>query len=141
MENKKPKIFLICKILSIIFLSITIVGIVLSVKGFDDFESNFFMIGAFLSSFGIFFTIITAVIGFKPEMHKTMVKSVKYIQSENKSDLQDIAGTNAEIGKEAVKISAKAVKEGLTEKEYCKYCGQEIDVDSIYCNKCGKKLK
>ena len=141
MEKKKPRVFLICKIISFIFFALTITGMVLSVKGFGDFDSNFFMIGSILSSFGIFFTIITATIGFRPEMHKTMVKSAKYIQNENKNDLQDIAETNAEIGKDAVKISAKAVKEGLTEKEYCKFCGAEIDVDSIYCNKCGKKLK
>ena len=66
----------------------------------------------------------------------------KEIYNKHEDDLKDIADANARINKGAVKETARAFKEGFTEnsKTYCKYCGAEIDSDSVYCNKCGKKL-
>ncbi len=70
------------------------------------------------------------------------IKSRKKVIEENEDNLKDIADANARINKGAVKETAKAFKEGFTSsnKTYCKYCGAEIDADSVYCNKCGKKL-
>ena len=56
-----------------------------------------------------------------------------------KEDLKDIVSTSAEIHKDAITSTAKAVKEGLKDTMFCKHCGNEIDVDSKYCRFCGKE--
>ena len=83
-----------------VFAIVAIAGIVLSVQGFGDFESNNFMVGGMMSAFGIFATITCAMIGFRPEMAKMSTQSAKYIQQQNKEDLSEIASTQAEIMKE-----------------------------------------
>ena len=54
--------------------------------------------------------------------------------------MQEIITNNAEIHSEAITTTAKAVKSGLNETMFCKYCGQKVDVDSQFCKYCGKKL-
>ena len=143
MKQQKPIIFLILKILAPLFLAVAITGIVLSVKGFDDFESNNFMVGGMLATFGIFLTAICAIFGFSPEIRKLSIKTQKYQIEENKQDLTDIANTTAEIHKDAIKTTASAIKDGLTEdtdpQMYCKHCGAQIDANSRFCKVCGKE--
>ena len=142
MSNKKPILFLILKILAAVFLCVTIVGIVFVITGFGDFESSKFMLGGFMSAFGLFATVTCAAIGFSPEMAKFSVKMTKHIQSATKEDLTDIASTQAEIQSEAVKTIASAAREGFEgEKKtmFCKHCGAEIDEDSRFCKACGKE--
>lgn len=138
--NKKPIRFLILKILGCLGVALFIFGLVLAIKGFGDFESNNFMIGAFISTFSLVLSVGCLVSGFKPEITKMTIKSSKYIQQENKEELKEIVNTTAEIAKDAVSTTSKAVKDGFTnDKHFCKYCGAQIDSDSIFCNKCGKK--
>ena len=33
------------------------------------------------------------------------------------------------------------LEENNIKKDYCKYCGEEIKTDNIYCGMCGKQLK
>ncbi len=144
MSNKKPIIFLILKILAGVFLCVAITGIVLSVRGFGDFENDNFMLGGLLTCFGFFLAFTCAGIGFSPEMAKLSTKTTKYIQQANKEDLKDIATTSAEIQSEAVKTTASAVKEGFSDSpaqdtKYCKHCGASIDEDSRFCKECGKE--
>lgn len=141
MNNKKPIVFLVLKILAAVFLCVAIAGIVLTATGFGNFESNNFIIGGFMTAFGVFLTFTCAGIGFMPEMSKLSVKTTKYIQQVNKEDMTDIANTSAEIQSDAVKTIASSVKEGLAEEEskFCKHCGAEIDEDSRFCKKCGKE--
>ena len=69
------------------------------------------------------------------------IKSKNKIVTENEDDLKNIADTEARINKEAIKETAKAIKEGLINNTaYCKYCGSSVDSDSVYCKSCGKKL-
>ena len=70
------------------------------------------------------------------------IKSKKRVLEENEDELKDIADTKARINKGAVKETAKAIKDGLTEdnKMYCKYCGTLVDDDSKFCKSCGKLL-
>ena len=69
------------------------------------------------------------------------IKSKNKIVTENEDDLKNIADTEARINKDAIKETAKAIKEGLINNTtYCKYCGSSVDSDSIYCKSCGKKL-
>ena len=72
----------------------------------------------------------------------TSIKARKRIIEENKEDLKDVKDMEMEINRDAIKETAKAVKEGFTESEtiYCKHCGKEIDTDSTFCKYCGKNV-
>ena len=141
MDNKKPKHFIVFKIIGFIGITAAIVGFILSFSGFGNFENNNFMIGGFLACFGMFIGISCLIIGFRPEISKLSTKSTKYIINQNKEDLTDITNTSTDIVKDAITETTKAVKKGLVQKEskFCKYCGHQIDSDSIFCNKCGKE--
>ena len=64
----------------------------------------------------------------------------KNILDENEETLKDLSTREANIGKEKIRITAKAIKDGLVDnKIYCKHCGAAIDNDSKFCSQCGKK--
>lgn len=138
-NNNKPKYFIIFKILGFIGVILAIAGFVLTFVGFGDFESNNFMIGGLMATFGLFIGVSGLVIGFRPEIAKASTQSIKYIQQENKEDFKDIASTAVEITSEAITKTATAIKTGLDDKMFCKHCGEKIDSDSKFCNKCGKE--
>ena len=138
--DKKPKHFLVFKIIAVVGIAVLIGGLVLIITGFGDFESNNFMIGGIMMPVGLFIGVTGFMFGFAPEISKMSAKSAKYIQNENKQDLMDIANTRAEIMEGAVTKTAKAFKEGFAEDtKYCKHCGAVIDADSKFCSKCGKE--
>ena len=140
MNNKKPKHFIVLKIIGFIAIALAIAGIVLTFVGFGDFESNNFIIGSIMTTFGLFAGTTCLIIGFGPEFAKMQTKTTKYIQQQNKQDLTEIANTSADIVDEAITKTTKAIKEGLTEdKIFCKHCGIQIDADSKFCKKCGKE--
>lgn len=68
------------------------------------------------------------------------INSKKRVLDENEDTLKDIKDTEARINREAIKESAKAVKEGFVGEMYCKHCGKSIDKDSKYCKYCGQEL-
>jgi hypothetical protein len=137
--NKKPKHFLLFKILGFLGVAAGIFGAILSISNFGNFDNNYFMIGGFISTAGLFIGISCLVIGFSPEISSMSVKSAKYIQQETKDDLKDIADSSADIAANAVSRLASAAKDGISpQKKYCKHCGTLIDADSKYCNRCGK---
>lgn len=138
-DKNQPKHFIVLKIFGFIALAVAIGGIVLSIIGFGDFESNNFMIGGFMTCFGLFAGISCLLIGFRPEISKMSVKTARYIQEENKEDLSAMASTSAEISSDAITTVAKSVKNGVKDIVYCKHCGAEIDADSKFCKKCGKE--
>lgn len=137
--NKKPKHLLVLKALGFVSIAVAIAGFALAFIGFGDFEHNYFMLGGIMSTVGTFVGILCLVSGFRPEITKLSTKTAKYIQEDNKEDLTDISDNNAEIMSGAVRKTAEAVKQGLAETRFCKYCGEKIDVDSVFCSKCGKK--
>ena len=54
--------------------------------------------------------------------------------------LKDINRKTANISKDGVEITARAVKKGFSsETIYCKHCGNSIDADSRFCKTCGKE--
>lgn len=64
----------------------------------------------------------------------------KKIYDENYDNLRDMATKKANIHKEEVEITTKAIKDGLSDnKMYCKHCGDLIDSDSEFCKHCGKR--
>ena len=51
-----------------------------------------------------------------------------------------MATKKANIHKDEVEITTKAIKDGLSDnKMYCKHCGDLIDSDSEFCKHCGKR--
>lgn len=73
-------------------------------------------------------------------LQSATINSRKKILEENEDSLKEMADANARINKDAVKTTAKAIKEGLTgDTIYCKHCGSLIDSDSKFCKSCGKE--
>jgi len=67
----------------------------------------------------------------------------KNIITNNKDSLKEMANAEAEIRKDAIKTTTRAIKEGFTgtdETIFCKHCGSTIDSDSKFCKACGKEL-
>jgi ribosomal protein L33 len=138
--NKKPRHLLIFKLVALAGSITLVLGIVLAVRGFGDFESNNFMIGGFLTVFGMMATAIGIMTGFGPAIVKARLQAARYIQEEAKDDLTAIASNSAEITKDAVTTTAEAIREGIEIKKYCKHCGAKIDSDAKFCTTCGKEL-
>ena len=136
----RPRYFWIFKIIGVIGAVATVSGIVLTVAGFGDFESNNFMIGSFVAVIGVMMTASGIAIGFGPEIAKARAKTLRYIQEENKDDLTAIANNSAEIMSDAVSKTANAIANGVQKTMFCKHCGARIDADSTFCSRCGKEL-
>ena len=114
--------------------------------------------------------VLILTIGYSPKLRAKLlgrqIKTMKYVVDENKETLEDIGTTTGNIGvnvkkniidqneeqlkdmatkqanisKDAVEITARAVKDGFTNDTiYCKYCGAKIDMDSKFCKECGKE--
>ena len=139
MKNNKPTHFLILKIVGAAALCVAVLGIVLTVTSFSDFASPKFIISCILTTFGLFIGMPCLAIGFSPEITKMNIKTAKYIQSESKGDLKDMASTNAEIASDAVATLSGAVMSGIRGEAFCKECGKKIAADSKFCRYCGKE--
>ena len=75
--NKKPIKFLIFKIIGVVGLVVAFIGGFKSCNGFGDFESNDFMVGGIMLTFGLFVGIACLVTGFMPEISKSTAKTVQ----------------------------------------------------------------
>ena len=104
--------------------------------------------------FKVFFIIVAVIVGvifiltilmvvspkIRAKFMSKQIKATKYMIDEVEDDLTDIATKRANINKEGVEITAKAIKDGLNKStKYCKHCGEKIDEDSKFCKKCGKE--
>ena len=138
-KNQPPKHLKIFKVLGILFIVVAVAGIVLSITGFGNFENKSFMIGGFMTTFGLFLGATFTMFGFKPEMTKLSTRTARYIQEQNKEDFTQMASNTADITSDAVTRTTRAVKKGLKEQMYCKHCGAEIDRDSKFCKECGEE--
>lgn len=68
------------------------------------------------------------------------INAEKEMLDNNEEIMKDNITKKANINKEGIEITAKAIKEGLSNnKVYCKYCGKLIDSDSKYCKVCGRE--
>lgn len=117
--NNKPKHFLIFKIIGFIGIIIFIIGLILMITGFRNFESNKYLIGMILFPLVFLVGCSCLIIGFKPEISKIRNKTIKYIQEENKEDIKDITTTTVEIILEAIDEVTKGTM-------YCKHCGKNV---------------
>lgn len=137
--NNKPSHFLIFKLIGCAGIVAIVTGIILSIVGFDDFESNNFMIGGFLTAIGVMMSAFGLFIGFAPEIARTTTKTVRYIQKENEDDLEAIAKKSAEIMSDAIETTASAFSSGMRKTMFCKHCGTKIDATAKFCPNCGKE--
>lgn len=142
-KMKEPKIFLVLKILAPIMLILGIILIVFGTAIFPEMITRDLVVPN--SAFSIpgiiivFLSIPCFFIAYMPNINKTMIKTTKYIQEDNKEDLNDIANNSADIMSGAVTKTTKAIKKGLNDSKYCRFCGEKIESDSQYCKFCGKK--
>ena len=76
------------------------------------------------------------------DMSSIAIKTGKKIVDENEDTLRDLANKNANIKKDVLETTVRAIKKGFTEEEkvFCKYCGSKINNDSKFCKNCGKEL-
>ncbi len=140
MENKKPKFFLVLRIVAICMF---VVGVILIVLGTTKYKMNDVMINPALFAPGLFLAVMSLpcfIVSFLPEIQNLGVRTIKYMQNANKEDLKDISTQAADIRSEAIKNTAKSIKDGIKDTMYCKECGAVIDADSKYCKECGKKI-
>ncbi len=78
------------------------------------------------------------------ELMKTTAKTGTIAEKEILDENEDIMSNNerrkANIKKEGIEVTARAIKDGLTSnKIYCRYCGTSIESDSRFCKNCGKE--
>lgn len=142
MKNEKPKHFIVLKILGLFLILGGITMIVLGVAVFRTPFGDGTMGNPALFAPGAAMCVIsipTLFVGFAPEINKMQIKTVKYMQQENKEDLEDIASEGADIAGEAVTKITKSIKEGINDTIYCKHCGKVVDADSKFCKHCGKE--
>ncbi len=68
-------------------------------------------------------------------------KTQKNILDQNEDILRDVATRKANVHKDAIETTVRAIKDGLSEKDtiYCKHCGKRIEKDSRFCKYCGKE--
>ena len=135
-KAKLPKIFIVLLVLAPIFLA---GGIIMIVFGSMNSISDPALMG--LGMFLLFLAIVCFMFGLIPIINKVGVKTAKYLQENNKEDLKDIASGTADITSGAVTKTTKAIKQGLKNTKFCKYCGAEIDAEANFCSKCGKDLR
>lgn len=137
-------------------------------KNMNTFSIMFTIVSIFI---GIVFILVIAMIispKLRAKLMHRQVKSLKYMTEYSKKDMEDIKYNledaminadnrmyeenydkiknvntkKAETISDSIKIKTNAIKEGLSSsKEYCKYCGEIIDNDSVFCKKCGKQVK
>lgn len=104
--------------------------------------------------FQIMFTIVPIIVMlifaftfaliFSPKLRgkfmSNQIKATKYMVDESKNDIKDITTNMAEATKDGIKITTRAIKDGLTQDiMFCKHCSSQIDSDSKFCKNCGKE--
>ena len=131
-----------------------------------DFSFLFIIVPIFIGFVFIFVILSFVSTKFRGKFMARQIKAAKYMLEESKDDLADITATassvairgkkktldeneeilrematkEANIAKEGIETTTRAIKKGFTDDViYCKHCGVSIDSDSKFCKKCGKE--
>lgn len=74
------------------------------------------------------------------------IDTEKTILDKNEDTMRSNATRKANINKDSIEITTKAIKDGLTNSnvsnqntKYCKECGKKIPSDAKFCAYCGEK--
>lgn len=74
------------------------------------------------------------------DMGGIVIDTKKKIIDENEDNLRDLSTKTANIHKDGITTTVKAIKDGIVGNTvYCKHCGSVIDADSKFCKSCGKE--
>lgn len=140
---KEPKHFRLFRIIGLSVLAVGVLLIVLGVAVFrEDWGDGETVMNFALFVPGIMLSVLSVplvMIGFTPKITKMQVETAKYLQQSNKGDLKDIATTSADIASDSIATVVKTVKNATEDTKFCKYCGEQIDLDSVFCKSCGKQ--
>lgn len=135
-EMKEPRHL---KVLRIVGFFIIILGIAMIVFGaIMAHQSDMWGFLIFGGVAVILFGIILIFTGLSAKIDIAEAKTRRYTAQATEGDMTDIANIQADVVDDAVTNTVKAVKRGLKDTKYCKYCGEEIDADSAFCKHCGK---
>ena len=139
-KQKLPKIFLVLRFVSLFLLLGGITLIVISATVFSG-EFGTEMGVRFGGICMLVFAIVTAFAGFSPSIAKAQIRAQKYVVTQTKEDLKDVAEIHGEIIEPVSEKAARGAKKGFSqeEKKFCKMCGLEIDKDAKFCEHCGAK--
>ena len=167
-KPKLPVVFIVLTIIGICLIIGGIILTASSCNGIipdlntDNMQESFTntagsMFGTFAGSVMLMAGFVLTLIGLIPTIKKLSVKTANYVVQETKEYMTQIAETGADIASAGINRMANkssgaiaktvgAIKRGLKEdnaetdpQKYCKYCGEQIDADAIFCEKCGKK--
>lgn len=103
------------------------------------FDFMFIIVPVFIITVFAFIIMMFVSPKFRGKIMSRQIKAQKYMMDESKEDIKNITDNIAYATKDGIKTTVGAIKEGLKNKIYCKYCGSEIDEDSKFCKKCGKE--
>lgn len=136
------------------------------VMDMPDFSFLFIIVPIFIGIVFIFVILSFVSPKFRGKFMARQIRATKYMVEESKNDLADIASAasgavirgkkktldenedvlrematkEANISKEKIETTVRAIKKGFTDETmYCKHCGASIDCDSRFCKKCGKE--
>ncbi len=116
------------------FLVLSAVFCVISIFFPSDYMS-WLIVGVMMFFAGIF---VTCVLSIRETKLPTLRRQLRELEARQGVPALDRAQANRNAsGTEAYGPQSN---EGTSSTAFCKYCGSRIDGDSMFCNKCGKKL-
>lgn len=132
----------------------------------------FYIVPIFIGLVAIFIFATILSPKFRGKILSSQIRATKHMLDYSKEDLQDLMTTTASMGidaekaildknedtmrnnatrkaninKDSIEITTKAIKDGLTNSnvsnqntKYCKECGKKIPSDAKFCAYCGEK--
>ncbi len=141
-KKKQPVHCILLKVLWGFLVAYTIFSIFFIISLISGSSGNGVMVNAVFSMLGVLTGILVWVLfpkAFEPELTAMRIKKDLYVQDKTKAMQEEIASTDADIKHRSIKKKTRSVKQGLS-VENCPHCGDKVDADENFCNKCGKPL-
>ena len=138
--KKQPKHCMILKIVWFTCLILSIIGLICTFL----FAANVISRGMPLGIVGLSALIVVVCPSvykqaFAPERAKMKAERELYIQSITKDMQEEYLSTDADINHRSIKKRTRSVKQGLM-NEQCPNCGDKVDANENFCNKCGEAI-
>lgn len=105
------------------------------------FDVMFIIVPIFIVLVFVFVILMMFSPKARGKMMSKQIKAAKYMIEESKDDIEKISTNMANVTKEGIETTTRAIKKRFTKDEgiYCKHCGSLIDRDSKFCKNCGKE--
>ena len=139
--NKQPKHCIVLKIIWITCLIISILGFVCIFLYLTDVTGSGTMILGLIGISALIIVVWPPIYtkAFEPERAKMKAERDLYIQSITKDMQEEYLSTDADINHRSIKKRVRSVKQGL-KNEQCPNCGDKVDGNENFCNKCGAAI-